>query len=65
MADPGQGHTQQRNRGGGRIVLDATLAHRGAYVQGAVGPGQFVEAFDGVDVDEQGGAAQAHGEDGA
>ncbi len=64
MPDPGQRHGEQRHRGSGRIVLDAALPHRRPYVEGVVGPGQVVEAFDGVDVDEEGGAAKAHGQDG-
>ena len=57
MADPGQGHAQERNRGGERVVLEAALADGGADIEGVLGKGQVVEAFDGVDVDEEGGAA--------
>ena len=44
-------------------LLDAALADRRAEVEGVVGQGQLVEASDGVDVDENGGAAEAHGQD--
>ena len=63
VADPGQSHAQQGHRGGERVQLGLALADGRADVQGVIGAGQLVQAFDGVDVDQNGGAAQAHGQD--
>ena len=63
VADPGQRHGQQRHRGGVRVLLGLPLPDGGAHVEGVAGQGQLVQAGYGVDVDQDGGAAEPHGQD--
>jgi len=51
VADPGQGHAQERDRSRERVVLEAALADGGADIEGVLGKGQLIEAGHGVDVD--------------
>ena len=63
VADPGQRHGQQRHCGGAGVLLDLPLPDCRAHVQGVAVEGQLIQARYGVDVDEDGGAAEPHRED--
>ena len=57
VADPREGHTQERDRGRERVSFELALADGGADVEGVAGKGQGVQACDGIDIHQERGAA--------